>query len=323
MDRDSSGDETALPSNIPGAPEPVASAAPRSSAEGLAYAVAAYGLWGLSVAYYKLVGHIPLIEIIAHRIVWSLLLVGGLLAVWIGFAPLRRVLSSRRTMLTLALTSVLVSINWSAYVWAVNVDRVLEVSFGYYINPLVSVVLGVVLLGERLSRAQLVAVLLAAIAVLILGVYIGTLPWLPLGLAMSFALYGYFRKTVDAGAAEGVFVEVMLLTPFALAAMVWFSADGTGRAFDSTENILLLVTTSLWTAVPLMFFAAGARRLRLATIGLLQYIAPSLQFLMAVFLFGETPTLGSLIAFVLIWTALAIYSIDSIKAERKLRRRRR
>ena len=323
MDRDSPGDETALPSDIPGAPEPVVPAAPRSGAEGLAYAVAAYSLWGLSVGYYKLVGHIPLIEIIAHRIVWSLVLVGGLLAVWIGFGPLRRVLSSRRTMLTLALTSVFVSFNWGAYVWAVNADRVLEVSFGYYVNPLMSVLLGVLLLGERLSRAQLVAVLLAAVAVLILGLYIGALPWLPLCLAASFALYGYLRKTVDAGAAEGVFVEVMLLFPFALAAMAWFTANGTGRGFDSTGNILLLVTTSLWTAVPLMFFAAGARRLRLATIGLLQYIAPSLQFLMAVFLFGETPTLGSLVAFVLIWTALAIYSWDSVRAERRLRRQRR
>jgi chloramphenicol-sensitive protein RarD len=286
---------------------------------GVLYAAAGYFLWGISVAFYKLFGGIGLDEMMAHRIVWSVVLMAAILVVSGRFAGLRWALRSRRTVATLLVTSSLIAINWTVFLWAVANGRVLEVSLGYYVNPLVSVLLGYVLLGERLTRAQTVAVGLAAVAVLIQGIGVGAWPWISLTLAVSFGFYGYFRKTVAIGAAEGLFVEVSIFAPFCLAYVIWLGASGTGAFLTGWWPAVLLVATGPWTAMPLLCFAAGARRLRLATLGQLQYLGPSIQFLLAIFAFGEPLRMAGLVSFVLLWLGLAVYTADLIRQDRRWR----
>lgn len=289
----------------------------RSARRGVALAAAAYTLWGLSAAYYKLLGDVPLPEVLAHRALWSLPLVGVILVIGGAVGSTLFAVRSWRTVGTLALSSVAILASWGAFVWGIGQGRVLEVSFGYYLNPLVVVALGVVLLGERLRPAQTLAVGLAGIGVLVLGIGIGTLPWLPLLLAVSFAIYGYLRKTVAIGAAGGLFVELVLLTPLAAAYVAWSVWQGTTTFAATPLTPLWLVLTGPWTAAPLILFAAAARRLRLSTVGLMQYIAPSIHFLLAVFAFGEEPGIAQIAAFMLTWVALAIYSRDSLIAARR------
>lgn len=297
---------------------------PRSAREetlrGVLFAATGYFLWGFSVAFYKLFRGIGLDEMMAHRVVWSLVLMVVILIVGGRFAAMRWALRSRRTVATLLATSSLIAINWTVFLWAVANGRVIEVSLGYYINPLVSVLLGYVLLRERLTRAQTVAVGLAAVAVLIQGIGVGAWPWISLTLAVSFGFYGYFRKTVAIGAAEGLFVEVAIFAPFCLAYIVWLESSGTGVFLSGWWPALLLLGTGPWTAMPLLCFAAGARRLRLATLGQLQYLGPSIQFLLAIFAFGEPLRVAGLASFALLWAGLAIYTADLIGQDRTRRR---
>lgn len=276
---------------------------------GFVLALFAYLLWGMLPFYMKWVAHLPLIEVIAHRIVWSVPIAAAVLA-WAGrTADFKVALRSPRMLSMAALTAVIISVNWGIYVWAIAVDRTVETALGYYINPLVNVCVGALLLGERLGRFQVVAVALAAVAVTILTIEQGTLPWVSLSLAFSFAAYGYFRKTLPIGPSQGFLLEILLLSVPALAYILWLAATGQGHFVSGGwRDTLLLIGCGPVTAVPLLLFAFGAKLLKLSTIGIMQYIAPTMVFLIAVFVFGEPFGRAQAIAFALIWAALALYT---------------
>jgi len=276
---------------------------------GFTLALLAYLLWGVLPFYMKAVQHLPLLEIIAHRIIWSVPIAGAVL-VWMGrTADFKVALRKPRMLAMAALTAMLITVNWSIYVWAIAVDRTVETALGYYINPLVNVVVGAALLGERLGRLQIVAVVLAAVAVAILTIEQGILPWVSLALAFSFAAYGFFRKTLPIGPSQGFLLEVLILSIPALAYIIWLQASGQGHFLSgSMHDTLLLLGCGPVTAVPLLLFAFGARLLKLSTIGIMQYIAPTIVFLIAVFVFHEPFGTVQAIAFALIWSALALYT---------------
>lgn len=289
--------------------EPSASQTQAESTRGFLLALGAYLLWGFLPLYMKAVAHIPAVEIVAHRIVWSIPIAAAVLLLLGRTADLKAALRSPRTIAMAALTAAIISVNWGIYVWAIAVERTVETALGYYINPLVTVTIGAVVLGEKLSRAQMVAVALAVAAVLVLTVDSGQLPWISLALAFSFAAYGYFRKTLPIGPSQGFFLELLLLALPALAYIVWLQARGEGHFLPSQPaDIGWLLLSGPVTAVPLLLFTFGAKLLRLSTIGIMQYIAPTIVFLIAVFVFGEPFTAVRAVAFVLIWTALAIYT---------------
>lgn len=276
---------------------------------GFVLALFAYLLWGLLPFYMKAVAHLPLAEVIAHRILWSVPIAAAVL-VWLGrTADFKAALRSPRMLAMAALTAVLITANWSIYVWAIAADRTVETALGYYVNPLVSVVVGALVLGERLDRLQIAAVFLATVAVLILTIEGGKLPWVSLALAFSFAAYGFFRKTLPIGPSQGFLLEVLLLAIPALAYIVWLAATGQSHFVSGgIADSALLIGCGPVTAVPLLLFAFGAKLLRLSTIGIMQYIAPTIVFLIAVFIFHEPFDSVDAIAFGLIWAALAIYS---------------
>lgn len=285
---------------------------------GFFLALGAYLLWGLLPFYMKAVAHLPLAEVIAHRILWSVP-IAAIVLIWLGrTADFKVALRSPRMLAMAALTATLITVNWSIYVWAIAVDRTVETALGYYINPLVNVLVGALLLGERLNRLQIVAVALAAIAVIVLTVESGTLPWVSLALAFSFAAYGFFRKTLPIGPSQGFLLEVLLLSIPSLAYIVWLALKGEGHfATGNTTDTLLFMGSGIVTAVPLLLFAFGAKLLRLSTIGIMQYIAPTIVFLIAVFVFGEPFDTTKAVAFGLIWAALAIYTWSMLAASRR------
>lgn len=297
--------------------EAISTDADAKTRRGFFLALAAYLLWGLLPFYLKAVAHLPLLEVIAHRIVWSVPIAAAVLVALGRTADFKAALGSPRMLRMAALTAVLISVNWSIYVWAIAVDRTIETSLGYYINPLVNVVVGALLLGEKLDRWQTVAVALAAIAVTVLTIEGGKLPWVSLALAFSFAAYGYFRKTLPIGPSQGFLLEVLLLSVPALAYIVWLTATGQGHFGLGWQDTLLLIGCGPVTAVPLLLFAFGAKLLRLSTIGIMQYIAPTMVFLIAVFVFGEPFGQIQAIAFGLIWAALAIYTWSMFANSRK------
>jgi chloramphenicol-sensitive protein RarD len=276
---------------------------------GFLLALGAYLLWGLLPFYMKAVAHLPLAEVIAHRIVWSVPIAAAVL-VWAGrTADFKAALRSPRTIAMAALTAALISVNWGIYVWAIAVDRTVETALGYYINPLVSVVVGALLLGERLDRLQIAAVALAAVAVAVLTIEGGKLPWVSLALAFSFAAYGFFRKTLPIGPSQGFLLEVLLLSVPALGYIVYLIATGQDHIVSSSgADTALLIGCGPVTSVPLLLFAFGAKLLRLSTIGIMQYIAPTMVFLIAVLIFDEPFGTTQAVAFALIWAALAVYS---------------
>lgn len=289
---------------------------------GLQLGLGAYLLWGVLPFYFKALTHVGAAEMLAHRIIWSLAFMGALVVAWRRWPAIRAALANRRLMLTLAATSLLIAINWLVFIYAVVTGHVLEGSLGYYLNPLVSILLGVILLGEKLSRAQIGATLLAAAGVVVLAAGAGTGLWISITLALSFAAYGYLRKIAPVEPLEGLAIETALLTPIALGWLVWLGAQGMGGfGYWNTGTTLLLVAAGAITTVPLLLFTAAAQRLPLSTLGFLQYIAPSLQFLGAVLLFGETLTTSHIICFAAIWTALAIFSADGWQRSLAARRR--
>lgn len=276
---------------------------------GHVYALIAFGLWGLFPLYLKQVSSVPPLELVAHRSAWSLLFLIGVLAAlrhWAWLAELRR---QPRQWAVFVASALLLSVNWLVYVYAVADGQVLEASLGYFINPLVNVLLGVLVLRERLRPAQWLAVALAAAGVLWLTWQGGRMPWVALVLAVSFALYGLLRKTATLGALEGLTLETLVLAPVVLPALLWFTLQPGGAMArgDWGLNGLLWLAGPL-TALPLLFFAAAARRLPLATVGLMQYLSPTLQFLLGVYVFLEPMQPARLLGFVLIWAALAVYS---------------
>jgi chloramphenicol-sensitive protein RarD len=276
---------------------------------GFFFALSAYGLWGFLPLYMKAVAHIPAMEVLAHRIVWSVPVAGVVLFALGRTADIRAAFRSPRTMAMAAVTAGVISVNWGVYVWAIAADRTVETALGYYINPLVTVALGALLLGEKLKRLQMIAVGLAVIAVAILTLAAGGLPWVSLVLAFSFAAYGYLRKTLPVGPSQGFFLEVLILLPVALGWVIWLQSTGQGH-FNMSDptDIWLLLFAGPATAAPLILYAFGAKLLRISTIGIMQYTAPTMIALIAVFVFGEPFGIERVIAFALIWTALALYT---------------
>jgi len=285
---------------------------------GFLFALSAYGLWGVMPLYMKLVTHIPAAEVVAHRALWSVPVAGVVLLALRRTADITAALRSPRTLLMAALTAGLISVNWGIYVWAIAVDRTVETALGYYINPLVTVVMGAVLLGEKLSRAQLAAVLLACVAVIILTVDAGGLPWVSLALAFSFACYGFLRKTLPVGPSQGFFLEVIILSVPALGFATWLAMSGQSHfTTDQPMDMLLLVLCGPVTAVPLILFAFGAKLLRYSSIGIMQYVAPTIIAFIAVFVFQEPFGPARMAAFALIWIALAIFTWSMLKQSRE------
>jgi chloramphenicol-sensitive protein RarD len=293
-------------------------AGPDHSAAGTAYALLAYGWWGLTPIYWKALGAVPPLEIVAHRVVWTLALAAAILSVAAGWREVRQILADPRRLGALALTAGLIASNWLIFILAVNTDRVLAASLGYYLNPLVNVALGAVVLRERLRVAQWVAVAIAAGGVGYLALEVGSLPWISITLAGTFGLYGLIRKTAPVSSLGGLAVETLILAPFALALIAHAGLDGSGlpSTFDplAIRTGLLLAGTGVVTALPLIWFASAARRLRLSTVGLFQYLAPSLNFLLAVAFYGEAFTRTQAVTFGCIWVALAIYAGSARRA---------
>ena len=281
-------------------------------------ALGAFGSWGFLPVYFKYMQDIPPVEILAHRIVWSVFLVGIALKVIGRFGEVAAILANKKLVGWLCVSSVLLSCNWMLYIWAVTNGHMLQGSLGYYINPLVNVVLGVLLLSERLTRLQWVSVGLSVIAVSVLAIGLGEFPWIALSLALLFGFYGYVRKTKPVGAISGLFVETLVVFVPALIYLLYLGWNGQGAmGHMSLGYDFLLVFAGVVTAVPLILFAAAARRLRYATVGFFQYLAPTLQFLLAVLVYGEAFTDIHKITFVLIWTALAIYSADTFMGRKR------
>ncbi|RWE40335.1 MAG: EamA family transporter RarD [Mesorhizobium sp.] len=300
------------------ATEAITQDADSKARRGFLLALGAYLLWGLLPFYMKAVAHLPLAEVIAHRIVWSVPIAAAVL-VWAGrTTDFKAAIRSPRTIAMAALTAALISVNWGIYVWAIAVDRTVETALGYYINPLVNVVVGALLLGERLDRLQIAAVALAAVAVAVLTIDGGKLPWVSLALAFSFAAYGFFRKTLPIGPSQGFLLEVLLLSVPALGYIVFLIATGKDHFVSGNgTDTALLIGCGPVTAVPLLLFAFGAKLLRLSTIGIMQYIAPTMVFLIAVLIFDEPFGTTQAIAFALIWAALAIYSWSMLTTARR------
>jgi chloramphenicol-sensitive protein RarD len=280
------------------------------SLSGFLYALTAYLLWGFLPLYMKALAHIPPVEVIAHRVVWSVPVALAVL-LWLGrTGDLKAALRSPRMLGMAAMTAALVSVNWGIYVWAIGSGHALDAALGYYINPLFSIFLGAVLLRERIGRWQGVAIALATIAVAILTWEAGRLPVVALGLTVTWGFYAFLKKWLPIGPNQGFALEVLLLLPPALAYMAWLWSAGTGHFVAGVPmDTVLLLGCGIVTAGPLMLYANGAKRLRLSTIAIMQYIAPTLIFLTAVFVFVEPFSGVKLLAFSLIWTALVVYSL--------------
>ena len=298
--------------------------APSSSATlraGYTYGIAAYLIWGVLPLYFKALTGVGPGAILAHRILWSLILLIGLASLWRLWPRLRAALADGKVLLTLFVTSALIAVNWLVYIIAVTSGHVLEGSLGYYLNPLVSILLGVALLGERLSRTQMVATLLAAAGVAVLAAGAGSGLWISLTLAASFASYGFLRKVTPVDAVEGLTIESLILAPLALGWLLWGDAHGAPGLGDwGMVTGLLLAVGGALTAIPLLLFNGAAKRLPLSTLGFLQYIAPSLQFALAVAVFGEPLTGAHVVCFALIWTALLLFTADGWRRAMRGRR---
>jgi chloramphenicol-sensitive protein RarD len=287
------------------------------TAAGLAYGITAFALWAGIPVYFKLIQSLPALEILGHRILWSAVVCALLLRSAARWAAMWAVFGDRRRLAVFTVTTIMLATNWLVYIWAINTDRLIDTSIGYYINPLFNVLLGFVFLRERLRPWQWTAVALAAIGVANLTWHLGQLPWIALFLAANFGIYGLIRKVVPVGAIEGLAVETLIILPFGIAYLAWLGLEGSVSyvARDLTTN-LLLPLTGIATVLPLLFFTEAARRLKLSTVGLLQYIAPSGHFVLAVFVYGEILTTAHIVTFACIWTALIIYSIDSWRGQR-------
>ena len=283
---------------------------------GVLLGASAYLIWGGLPLFLRLLSDTPPLQIVAHRVVWSLLLLGAVALLFGKLGGLATVLRRPRLLGMLCVSAALIATNWTIYAWAVINHHVIETSLGYFINPLLNVILGVVMLKERLRPAQLVAVAIAGAGVAVMGATQGAALWIPLSLAFSFGLYGLVRKIAPVDAFTGLTIESALMAPFAVTLLWWSAQVGEAAWGTSTSRDLLLVASGPITAVPLLLFAAAAKRLRLATLGLLQYIAPTLQFLQGWLLFGETLTTIHLVTFGCIWTGLAIYAADGVRSAR-------
>lgn len=285
---------------------------------GVFYALFAFGFWGLNPFYFRAVHDVLPVEVLCHRIVWSVPLLAVIVTLKQDWSVLFKALSNKKVIGTLFLTACLAATNWYIYIYSIDAKQVLQASLGYFINPLVNVLLGMVFLRERLRPLQMVAVLLAALGTIKMTVSLGGLPWISLSLAVTFSLYGFFRKTVSIESVNGLFVETTLVSPLALIYLVFMYQHHQLRfGYAGWWTTFLLVLAGVVTALPLMSFTSGARRIQYTTIGICQYLAPSLQFCVAIFFFGETFTMTHVITFGLIWSGLVVFMIDSIAYYRR------
>ena len=285
---------------------------------GFLLGAAAYAMWGLFPLYWPLLEPAGAVEILAHRVVWSLVTMLLLSVVFRRTPFLRAIVRDRRVVVLLAVASVVIAFNWGGFIYGVNNDRVVEVSLGYFINPLVTVLLGVIVLGERLRPLQWCAIGIAAVAVVILTVDYGHPPWIALLLACSFGTYGLAKKKAGVGAVESLTFETVLLAPIALAFILWLAATGQSNfGSHGWGHSLLLTTTGLITAVPLICFGAAAIRIPMTTLGLLQYLAPTFQFVLGLVVFDEPMTAVKWAGFTLVWLALALFTVEALRHRRR------
>ena len=284
---------------------------------GLALAVTAYVLWGFLPLYMKALSHIPAAEVVTHRVIWSVPVAGALLIILRRTRDLRAALKNPRMLGMACVTAALISINWGIYVWSIAAGRALDAALGYYINPLFSIALGALLLREPLGKAQLAAVALAAAAVVVLTLEAGRVPWVAVGLTFTWGFYAFFKKSLPIGPNQGFLLEVLILLPPALGYFAYLTVTGTSNIGASFSDTALLLGCGVVTAVPLIVYANGAKLVRLSTMGILQYIAPTMIMLAAVFLFGEEFGRARLIAFPMIWAALVIYTVPMVRQMRK------
>ncbi|HBL7239423.1 TPA: EamA family transporter RarD [Serratia liquefaciens] len=288
--------------------------------QGIFFALAAYFIWGIAPAYFKLIQQVPADEILTHRVIWSFFFMLALITLGRNWSQVRAACHNRKRLFLLAVTAVLIGGNWLLFIWAVNNHHMLEASLGYFINPLVNVLLGMLFLGERFRRMQWIAVVLAFAGVLIQLWQFGSLPIIGLGLAFSFAFYGLLRKKIAIGAQTGMLIETLWLLPVAAAYLFLFADSPTSHLSANPWSLnLLLVAAGIVTTVPLLFFTAAATRLRLSTLGFFQYLGPTLMFLLAVTFYGETVGQDKLVTFGFIWAALLLFILDALYTQRKLR----
>ncbi len=287
---------------------------------GSLYAIAAYFLWGIAPVYFKLIQDIPALEILTHRVLWSFVLLLGLLLMMGRLNRVGAVFHNRRQWLTLLVTACFIATNWGLFIWAINSNHMLDASLGYYINPLVNVALGMLFLGERLRRLQWLALALATGGVLVQLVAFGSLPWVALVLALSFGFYGLFRTKVPVDPLAGLFLETLLLLPAALLYLWWLDSATSNLLANSWQLNGLLMLAGVVTTVPLLCFIGAAHRLPLSVLGFFQYIGPSLTFVLAVLFYGEAFTPDKMLTFAFIWGALVIFSLDAWRAQQQKRR---
>ncbi|MEZ5247273.1 MAG: EamA family transporter RarD [Acidimicrobiales bacterium] len=289
---------------------------------GVALGATAYVLWGISPIYWRSVDSVAAGDIVIHRVLTSLVFLVAAQFANHTFGRLRTLVADRRARMMFVLTATLLAANWLVFVWAVNDDRVLEASLGYFINPLVSVVLGVVVLNERLRTGSLVAVAIAAVGVVVLAIDVGTVPWVSLFLAGTFALYGLVRKTSPAGSLDGLTLEMFVLVPFALVALLVHVGSGDSVFTTSSPGLnLWLVGAGVVTAAPLLLFATAARQIELWLVGMLQFIAPTIQFVLGAVVWHEPWSGGQAVGFVVIWAALGVFVVDQLRVARGATRR--
>ncbi|CVG80001.1 EamA family transporter RarD [Serratia marcescens] len=292
----------------------------KQTRQGIFFALAAYFMWGIAPAYFKLIQQVSADEILTHRIIWSFFFMLALISLGRSWPKVRAACQNRKRLLLLAVTALLIGGNWLLFIWAVNNHHMLEASLGYFINPLVNVLLGMLFLGERFRRMQWVAVALAFTGVLVQLWQFGSLPIIGLGLAFSFAFYGLLRKKIAIDAQTGMLIETLWLLPVAAAYLFLFADSPTSHLSANPWSLnLLLVAAGIVTTVPLLCFTAAATRLRLSTLGFFQYLGPTLMFLLAVTFYGETIGQDKLVTFGFIWAALILFTLDALYTQRKLR----
>ncbi|NMH59905.1 EamA family transporter RarD [Alteromonas sp. MYP5] len=296
--------------------------AEKRSRAGVLFAIAAYSMWGLAPMYFKLLQSMPAIEILMHRVVWSAVILAGLIVGFKQKAKVIKALRSRKVMTILLIAGLLLGANWLLFIWAINSNQLLDASLGYYINPLINILLGRLFLGEKLRPLQQVAVVLAILGVSVLVFSYGELPWIALVLAGTFGVYGLLRKQVDVDSLPGLFIETMMMLPFAVIFWVWFASPQSNMAENSLEFNAILIAAGVVTTAPLLCFTAAARRIMYSTLGFFQYIGPTMMFILAVFLYGEPLEEARLITFAFVWTGLLLFSFDSLRfyhRQKKLR----
>lgn len=291
------------------------------SRQGVFFAIAAYTLWGIAPIYFKLIAQVPALEILAHRIIWAFLIVFILILAMGRLNRVGHVITNPSHMARLVLATVLLGGNWYLFIWAVNNDHILDASLGYYINPLLNVAIGILFFSERMRKLQLVAIAMAVTGVVIQVVSFGSVPWIALTLAVSFAIYGAIRKRLPVDSITGLWLETLILLPVMLIYMLTFASSASSDLTQNTWGLnALLIAAGVVTTVPLLCFTAAAQRLRYSTLGFFQYIGPSLMFILAVVVYDEPLAANKLMTFVIIWAALALYSADSLIHQRKVRR---